>query len=511
MKLVFLAFVVLFQQLLQGQDYFSRYYTFDSGVSNFRTLLVDRDTILLEGIFVDTIDPFLQGIAFAKVDSSGNLISYQRYFDPHGRDLTYPPLNNLIKTSDGGYLTVAMTFQDDALLLIFLNSEFRVDTVFEYLANDQSVKVNYLRSVFELNDGYMIFGSAQRLSFASDGQAFRIRKNGELVWRKWYGMPNKDEFIGDVSWYSDSTFVISSFHKPFPVSGQNKLSNTWIFQIDLNGNILNNFVDPDMYSGTSGGLVIDKNNNIYYTGTAIIEDMYGQHNGLGRMGMLNDSFNLQWKTTYGKNHNIIAGFADMILSRTRLISVGTHVDTSRTSSGFLNDYTAGWTALANIYGDSICERFDTATWYPKQSTTWGKFRSLDTLSSGNIIACGEGRFGPEDDHHEYAWLVKMPNPPCENVVTNSKDIFSNETSEFHISPNPAINKAVFRWNEKFTNDADHILMFDIDGKFVKNIRTQDGINEIAINLSGLIPCTYIVLLISKGGYLLGLEKLIVSP
>ncbi len=510
MKILFLALGVLFQHLLQGQDYFSRYYTFDSEVSNFRTLLVDRDTILKEGIFVDTIDPYLQGIAFAKVDSSGSLISYQRYFDPQGRDLTYPPLNNLIKTSDGGYLTVAMTFQDNALLLIFLNSQFQVDTVFEYFTNDASVRVNWIRNVFELNDGFIIFGSAQRISYATDGQIFRIKKNGELIWRKWYGLSNKDEAFGDVAWYKDSTFVVGSFHKPFPVTSQNHLYNTWIFEVDMDGNILNEYIDPDPYSGPSGGLVVDKNKNIFYTGSKIIDGMFGQQNALGRIGMLNSEFKLQWKTIFGENQYILTEFIDMILSGSRLVTVGTEVDTARTDSGFLNQYTTGWTGVVDIYGDSICERFDTATWYPHQGRAMGIIRAMDTLSSGNIIVCGDGWFGPEDDHHEYAWLVKMHNPPCEGMTTNATDLHENIINSLTILPNPANQEVVVHWQKSIANDNGYILLFDGCGKMILRVAFADSTTSISFPLNDFPEGMYNVQFVSEKGYLLGIGRLVVQ-
>ncbi len=509
LRFALLVMGFLVTSILAGQNYFSRYYPFDSQVSNFRALLVDRDTILLEGIFVDTIDPFLQGIAFAKVDSFGNLISYQRYFDPKGRDLTYPPLNNLIKLSDGRYLTPAMTFQDNALLLIFLNSQFRVDTVFEYFANDVSVRVNLIRSVFELKDGYMVFGSAQQLSFANDGQIFRIKKNGELLWRKWYDLPNKDEAFGDVSWFKDSTFAIGSFHKPFPINSQNKLHNIWIFVVDTNGNILHEFVDQDPYSGTSGGIVIDDSKNIYFTGATIIEDMYGLHNAIGHIGKLDENLQPKWKITFGKNLSINTGGVDMILSNRNLIATGTVVDTFTLQNSNTRRPHFGWTIMASTNGDSICERFDTSMWYLPISSM-GRFLSMDTLSSGNIIVCGEGRFGPEDDTRDYAWLVKMPNPPCEGLTVSNDEILSDITSTLQIRPNPVSDEVMIGWDESLSLEVDYILLFDMDGRLVQKKDIHAGVNILSLDLLNLVPGAYIVHLISKGGYLLGLDKLIVQ-
>jgi hypothetical protein len=228
---------------MAAQITFSYHYPFDSHRSSFRTMLVVQDTILLQGFFIDTIAPFLQGFAFAKIDSSGNLISYERYYDPNGRDLTYSSLHNVIQLSDGRFLTVGMAYQDNALQLIFLDADFRVDTVFEYFANDPTVQVNFLRNIIEIEDGYLAFGVAQRHSFALDGQIFKVKRDGELIWRKWYGFHNQDESFGDVCRYTDSTFIIGSYHKPFPVQSTDKRRNTWIFEMDENGNVLQEFVE----------------------------------------------------------------------------------------------------------------------------------------------------------------------------------------------------------------------------------------------------------------------------
>ena len=502
---VSILFVLLFRSVT-GQSLFSYYYPFDSPTSTFRSMMIDQDTILLQGIFLDTLPPYLQGMAFAKVDSSGNLISYQRYFDPKGRDLTYPPLNNMIKLSDGRYLTVGMSLQDNALLLIFLSTQFLVDTMFEYFANDPTVQVNWIRSVFELDDGYIIFGSAQRLSYASDGQIFRISKEGELKWRKWFGFNNKDEAFGDVTWYTDSTFLVASFHKLFPVNGDDKRRNTWIFEVDENGNILHEFVDPDLFSGTSGGLVIDEHKNIYYAGEAIIEDMYGQHNALGRIGKLNSNFELDWKLNFGKNISINTGLSDMILSRENLIASGTFVDTFTLSGSGTRRPHLGWTVMSSILGDSICEQYDTAAWYLSISS-YGRFHAMDTLSSGNIIVCGEGRFGQKDNFNEYAWLVKIPNPPCEGLIVSNKEI-PNAKQNWKINPNPTKETALIQCDHGF-NEFTIFNIYDEYGRIVSRTSADVGVDHVILDLLNLDAGIYIIHSINKIGQLSGIEKLII--
>lgn len=505
---VCILLVFIFRSVI-GQSSFSYYYPFDSPTSTFRSMLVDRDTILLQGIFLDTVPPYLQGMAFTLVDSSGNLISYQRYFDPNGRDLTYSSLNNMIKLSDGRYLTVGITLQDDALQLIFLTHHFQVDTVFEYFANDQTVQVNWIRNAFELTDGYILFGYAQRLSFATDGQIFRINKNGDLLWRKWYGLNNKDEAFGDAVKYTDSSFVTGSFHKPFPVHGQDQRSNTWIFEVDINGNILNEFVDPDPFSGTSGGLVIDKKKNIYYAGASIIEDMFGQHNALGRIGMLDSSFHLQWKLNFGKNISIEGGLIDMISSGNTLIATGRYIDTSRTIWGTQNTYTTGWTAISSFSGDSICEVIDTARWFSNYGRAQGIFRAMDTLSSGSIIACGEGWFGQQEDtYNEYAWLVKMPNPPCEGLIVSSKEI-PKIIHNWKINPNPATEIALIECNQCFFSEPTLFYVYNSLGHMVKRTVADIGVSHITLDLRNLAEGMYIIQSVNKKGHFTGFEKLII--
>ena len=492
---------------VSAQTEFNYYYPFESHVSLFCTMQIEKDTILLQGVFVDAISPFIQGMAFARVDSSGSLISYQRYYDPQGRDLTYSTPNNMVRLSDGRYLASAITLQDNALELIFLTPQFIVDTVFEYFANDPSVQVNFIRHVFEIDDGYLVFGAAQRLSFAIDGQIFRIKKNGELLWRKWYGLNNKDEAFGDVERYSDSTFVVASFHKPFPVSGQDKKRNTWIFEVDTNGYVHHEFVDPDPFSGTSGGLVFDEDHNIYYSGESIVVDSYNQHNSLGRIGMLDRNFHLQWKKEFGKNLSLDTGLEDMIRSHSNLIAVGTYVDTVTFLEFGTRRPHLGLTAMVSIDGDSICQRYDTAQWYTRISS-YGRLNSMDTLSSGSIVACGEGRFGPEDDDHQYAWLVKMPNPPCEGLTVSNKEI-SNAIHNWTINPNPAKESALLYLDHGVFNETILFNIFNNLGQIVKKAIADIGVDQITIDLRNLGEGIYIVQSINKTGQLTGIEKLII--
>lgn len=509
MKMRLVLLMLILKDSLTAQNSFSYYYPFDSYGSSFTTMLVERDTILLQGYFLDTIAPYLQGMAFAKIDTSGNLITYQRYFDSKGRDFAYPPLNNIIKLSDGRYLTVGITLQDDALQLVFLSPNFQVDTVFEYFANDPTVQVNWVRSAFELTDGYLVFGSAQRLSFASDGQIFKVSKDGELLWRKWYGFANKDEVIGDVLPYTDSTFIVGSFHKPFPVNSDDKKRNTWIYEVDVNGIILNEFVDPDPFSGTSGGFVIDQFQNIFYTGASIVVDQYGQHNALGRIGMLDSHFQLKWKQEFGKNLHIQTGFADMVMLGNRLIAVGSHVDSSRTISGAPNGFIAGWFGSASILGDSICEKLDTAQWFAEQGRSMGFFSMVDTLSSGSIITCGYGWFGPDgNNYREYAWLVKTSNPPCDELKVSLNEI-DPRAKDWSISPNPTSGNLFIKFDKgKYYNNPSFYL-FNAVGRIVKRFTIREQTSFCEIFLDGLPNGSYVLQSFNSKGQETGFEEVII--
>jgi hypothetical protein len=237
--------------------------------------------------------------------------------------------------------------------------------------------------------------------------------------------------------------------------------------------------------------------------------MYGQHNSLGRIGKLNPDFRLEWKLNYGKNINIATGFNDMILSRNKLIAVGSYVDTSRTIWGTQNGYSVGWTGIADTFGDSICEVFDTAHWFTNLGRAMGVFRTMDTLSSGSIITCGDGWFGQlEDTYNEYAWLVKMPNPPCEGLKVGNKEI-SNAIHNWKINPNPAKESALLYLDHGVFNEAILFNIFNNLGQIVKKAIADIGVDQVTIDLRNLREGIYIVQSINKTGQLTGVEKLII--
>lgn len=493
-------------QSVLSQPYFSRYYSLDSPFSGFHDVLIENDTLVAYSFIRQTEEPFLQGVSLTKMDSNGNIIQIQRFFDPLGRHLSYNPVTRMTRTSEGGYATVGIVFGAPEVFLLTWTHRGIPDKYFTFL--DTTLFFTSLKKAINIDSVFYLVGGVQLSNYTTQNIVYKVNDDGVLLWKKSYGLHNKDEFPGDAVVLSDTSLVICSLRKPFPTLSDDRRQNTWIFKIDLEGNLLNEFIDPDPFSGTSGGVVLDAKNEIYYTGTEITVGPLDEHNGLGRIGKLSSDFDLQWKRTYGKNLSLSTGCSDMILTGNQLVAVGTHVDTFTTVQGTRRPH-LGWTIVASIEGDSICERFDTAMWYLPISAI-SRLYGIDTLSSGNIIACGEGRFGPDTDPHDYAWLVKMPNPPCEGTLVSTTEFRRDITTALTIVPNPSDGNITIHLNDDVQLDAEYLLLFDTQGRLVEKKDWMPADKGVSFDMNEVPPGTYVIQLISRYGYLLGVDKLVIQ-
>lgn len=224
--------------------------------------------------------------------------------------------------------------------------------------------------------------------------------------------------------------------------------------------------------------------------------------------MLDSHFQLKWKQEYGKNLHLQTGFADMIMCGNRLIAVGSHVDSSRTWSGEPNGFIAGWFASASIAGDSICERLDTAQWFAEQGRAMGFFSTIDTLSSGSIVTCGYGWFGPDGDNYkEYAWLVKTPNPPCEGLKVSTDDIDPLRPT-WTVSPNPVSESIIMKLDDASFGNW-HFNLFNTEGDIVRHINVDGNSSQCHLSTHDLPNGTYLLQSVDKNGRLTGIQKLVV--
>ncbi len=93
-------------------------------------------------------------------------------------------------------------------------------------------------------------------------------------------------------------------------------------------------------------------------------------------------------------------------------------------------------------------------------------------------------------------------------IVGIKDLFQDQSTDFALYPNPAVNKLTVAFREPLRHDAD-ILLYDMLGVVVASYKAGSGISDYTIENPGLRGGIYLVR-VSSGGKTIGFRKLIIS-
>ena len=138
---------------------------------------------------------------------------------------------DVIETSDGGYLAVGHIESSETgmnrVLLLKTKSQGHLEWRRSYLEAGYS---QYGWSVAETPDSYMILGFSEK-GEVTKGLLMKVRKDGELIWRKELG-----EEHGQIAWSmvpNDNGLICVGEINSDPDNKQ-----LWLFQTDYDGNVL---------------------------------------------------------------------------------------------------------------------------------------------------------------------------------------------------------------------------------------------------------------------------------
>ncbi len=155
--------------------------------------------------------------------------------------------NDVQQTSDGGYIVAGQESFGDFiydLWVVKFDSSGSVVWQKTYGGSEQ----DYGRAILQTNDGgYIVVGATESAGAGeSDAWIMRLNGSGDIVWQKSYGGLLNDE-ANAIYPTSNGHFIIAGTTESFG-AGE---SDTWLFVIDINGNIIwqKTYGGPDEETG----------------------------------------------------------------------------------------------------------------------------------------------------------------------------------------------------------------------------------------------------------------------
>ncbi len=466
-------FLALINQL-NAQIGFSKTHELNAPGATFHNVIIHNDTLIAVGTArSDSLSPW--GLLFAKLDTLGNLISTKNYFDPAGDHYVFLENYDIIKTSDGGYLTVGNFFSSYKGFVVKLDGEGNLDFLKEY----SFPKNVSFRKAIEVSGGYLIGGIRNFDNNTYKTFVMKIDFEGNLKWEEIYGNPSDDAGLTSLSLIDNNNILLGIGHNKAGISsGPYSYNTDWtqgsIIGIDSLGEVKYEWLSD--LNTDMGPLGIQKTSDggyIYFTAGFIIHNQWTWGRDL-KIIKRDSNFNLVWEMNNVSPKATLANLALTI----QPTPDGNYIAAGNWAKAFYpNDtsfvYVGGCLYNFSPVGDSIWLRCDTVpdgpyeNYWPEFGYTLGKYGGAAVSASGSIYAVGKTvLYDTIMAPRSLGWLVKIDKHGCLDTLCNLNTALSN-------IPIPNAVKL-------FPNPASDFLNIQISTTTLKNARGR------IINLSGKV-------------------------
>lgn len=473
-----------------GQVGFNKYFDFGGISTGVVNMLVDHDTIVAYGLSFSPPPQHQWGLVFAKLDTFGHVLASNVVYDTAGGHFADVKNADIKKLKDNsGYILVGSLYSRNASFLMQFDRSGNLINYREYL--DNTAQAEWYRKIIEVDNGFLIFGSKDKLDYYQDAFVLKVDKLGNKLWEKSYETPGLEHNLGCAIQIDENTFVIGSNpFKQYPAVG----SKSRIWAIDSLGTLLWAWQTPTF--NEEGGVVglqpTADGGWIYYTGE-LFGDSPDTWAVKTKIVKRDSTFLLEWQryvspVAYPATNYAIdlkpAGGNDYI-------ALGTW-STAATDGN--EPYQGGSLYKISDHGDSLWSRLDTAQ-FDHYGYDLNEYSGVGVLSSGSIVAFGHAAQPAPGINGLYAWLVKVGADGCMDTLgCATSSVWEGPevmTDQIHIYPNPV--RQYLHLENKSTESILDVEVYDWLGRSVLRPGTGNS-----IDVSGLVSGKYVIKVLISG-------------
>lgn len=449
--------ILLFLCFILPAQHFSRTYYDNRPFLIYSSLVQVNKSIYLTGVTAPVVPPYYLKGFFNKVDDSGQpafavgLIdslkySYEFYW------------NNLKQTSDGN-LIASGEMIDTAKKIFIMKIDTLGNVLFWKQYADSTISIFNGRDIIEIpGQGYLIIINAAFINGNNaDIMVYRTDLSGNILNKKVYGagsqeapcvarkMLNGNYLIGGTSIKTGST-------TPF-------WCRTWLLELDSFGNMANQWLDTDatnlwvrgMQQTADSGWIIVRQHLAYD-----VNDVQGYNASIIK---LDKSFNKQWEIVRGDSGAYTGLYDIEILPDGKYIACGTVPTWGHDSA-----YHWGWIVKIDTGGTIIWDRKYLAV---ARFGTENYLNDIDILPNGDLLACGELRFGFDVGIYptQQGWILRTDSNGCviDNCLVSVQEASTSSIIGIKTYPNPTSAYVLF---ESTITTPVKIEVYDLAGRIV---------------------------------------------
>ncbi|MCI4649051.1 T9SS type A sorting domain-containing protein [Phaeodactylibacter sp.] len=426
---------------------------------------------------------------------SGILLNGMLFTDTVNVDTLDPEFSNfgitwwygqILPTSDEGYLFTVVSSRSNKVA-VKLDSELQEEFRYEY--EDSTNQSNfYCLAPVEVEDGYLLYGTAVTLDEYGEPYIRRINSTGETVWLKYYGQENVAEFLEDGAMQGDSVLVLGIGRDIEGVTGGvNVITKVRV----SDGEVLESWespINPEM--GWLRELTVLENGDIITYGDQYQgEDENGNRILQPTIARLDSNYQTTWVRTIFKPFRQIIGneFRELkVVSDGNIVGSGDHYTKIQGE-----DVTAGWLFKFTPEGDTLWSRSYLPLFEDFNFYTSGSFGRFAELPNGDLVTGGYAT----GDGDRSCWLVRtnsegcIGQDSCEYLVHAGQLLPPPAQSELSIFPNPASRHLTVTWPGGAPTGTGQFTLYNMQGQAVWAV-TKPSAPEVPLLLPELLPGVY---------------------
>lgn len=486
------AWLLMFVYPANAQAGFNHSYDFNLFFHQFRTVLVDNDTIVFIGNSNAVDSPYIQSALIGRVDSFGNVLSYNTIRDSLGGYLDVG--ENIAKTSDGNYaFTSAILFRKSDALYKF-GKDLSLKSVYEF--TDTVNLAVFYKGIIALDNGYLLSGYVRRPDHKYDAFARKLDSLGNTMWVKLYGSPFQSEYVVGMSALTDTTFILCGGEGSSLTDPDEYRSRVWI--IDSSGIVLKTWYSLDSLKamGIKEARPLDGGGIIAFSQTFLGYNPWGDYMLQPTLIKFDDDLQIEWIKRFGPAHSSFSYWEDL-----RPTPDGNFIGVGKVAPYDLADLNAhlyGWLYKFTPEGDSIWARADLSTIPYQSGIDDNVFGGVDFLSSGSIVAGGNSYINGQ----LYGWIIKVTPDGCIDTLLCQPSAArpAAPVPAPAVFPNPASGQAYVRYS---LPGGAEFQLYDAMGRLALQQRLPGGDRQETLLLAGLASGIYYWQITAAGEMLAG--------
>lgn len=420
--------------------------------------------------------------AISKIDYNGNPV-WNKTIGGSGRDFG----KKIIRLSDGNFIIIGSTTSTDGDMSGHASSEkmwvFKMDNSGNFIWK-KFYSGEWLNDILPITDGYILLGGVVNTSDISDIRIHKITLDGNLVWTKTYGGDADDNGVR-INFTPDNNYIIFAQTRSNngAVTNNHGQQDAWVMKLDTSGNLLS----QKTYGGTNWEYATDffkdTDGYVFWGQTSSMDgDLAGVAvDSDSDYWMFKTDFNgnILWQKKIGSNYSEYYNWGKIIKS----------TDNNYIALGLV------WNGNKTVYGSGYHSASD--IWLVKFDTSgniiwkkcWGG-SSYDYAmnfiqnNDGSIVIAGSTNSQDGDltgsgknTAKEDTWIFKL----FPEAVLSINEI-NNDNTLINIFPNPASDYINIETDKKIEN----VEIFTITGQLIKSSK------EKKVDVSSLTKGTYII-------------------